>query len=32
MCRNPLGFLAVPADDLATIGSLADGVLPEQER
>lgn len=30
MCRNPLGFLAVPADDLATIGSLADGVLPEQ--
>lgn len=30
LCRNPLGFLAVPADDLATIGSLADGVLPEQ--
>ena len=30
MCRNPLGFLAAPADDLATIGSLADGVLPEQ--
>ena len=30
MCRNPFGFLAVPADDLATIGSLADGVLPEQ--
>lgn len=29
MCRNPLGYLAVPADDLATIGSLADGVLPE---
>jgi FkbM family methyltransferase len=30
MCRNPLGFLAAPADDLATIGALADGVLPEQ--
>lgn len=30
MCRNPLGFLAVPADDLATIGALADGVLPKQ--
>ena len=30
MCRNPLGFLAAPADDLATIGLLADGVLPEQ--
>ena len=30
MCRNLLGFLAVPADDLATIGSLADGVLPDQ--
>ncbi|MEQ1755323.1 MAG: FkbM family methyltransferase [Micropepsaceae bacterium] len=30
MCRNPLGFLAVPADDLVTIGSLADGVLPGQ--
>lgn len=30
MCRNPLGFVAVPADDLATIGALADGVLPKQ--
>ncbi len=30
MCRNPLGFLAVPADDLATIGALADGLLPKQ--
>lgn len=30
MCRNPMGFLAVPVDDVATIGSLADGVLPEQ--
>jgi FkbM family methyltransferase len=30
MCRNPLGYVAVPADDLATIGSLADGVLPRQ--
>jgi len=30
MCRNPLGHVAVPADDLATIGSLADGVLPRQ--
>ena len=29
MCRNPLGFLAVPADDLSAIGSLADGVLPK---
>ena len=29
LCRNPLGYLAVPADDLATIGSLADGVLPD---
>lgn len=28
MCRNPIGYVAVPADDLATIGSLADGVLP----
>jgi FkbM family methyltransferase len=30
MCRNPLGYVAVPADDLSTIGSLADGVLPRQ--
>jgi len=30
MCRNPLGYVAVPADDLATIGLLADGVLPRQ--
>lgn len=29
MCRNPLGYVAVPADDLATIGALADGVLPK---
>jgi FkbM family methyltransferase len=28
LCRNPLGYVAVPADDLATIGALADGVLP----
>lgn len=30
MCRNPLGFLAVPADDLVTLGAYADGVLPKQ--
>jgi FkbM family methyltransferase len=30
MCRNPLGYVAVPADDLATVGSLADGLLPRQ--
>lgn len=30
LCRNPLGYLAVPSDDLSTIGLYADGALPRQ--